>query len=176
MWRLLFLSSTSAALVAGCSDNCGPHGAPDFGLIASSDQININFGQLKAGANNDCPAADAPPGVISLTIAGIQKDDPTHLITLCVSRPDTLGDHSQTLGTEVKLIDLTGADAMCTYTVDTTRPTAGTVQGNGICDNGTNKAGFELIVNGALSIARDCGGIKDTQAVTLRGTVAVMPM
>jgi hypothetical protein len=173
MWRLLCLSIISSSL--GCSDNCGPHGAPVDGLIASSDQVTLTYGHLVAGANNDCPDPMAPSGVISLTIMGAQTDG-TGLVTMCIPRPDSLTDHSLAFGTEVKLIDLSGSDAMCTYTIDSTRPEAGTVQSNHMCGNGTNKAGFELIMNGALSLSRTCGGVKDTNAVTLRGSVAVAAM
>jgi hypothetical protein len=176
MSRLLCLSITSLALVSGCGDDCGAMGALEFGLVASSDQVDLMYGDLVASANNDCPAADAPSGVISLTITGAQMGDTSQLITLCVPRPDLLATQALALGSDVKIIDLSGKDATCSYTFDATLPPSGTAAGQHECNNGTNKAGFALLVNGALSLRRTCGTTVDTTPVTLRGTVAVKAM
>ena len=86
MSRSRFLSATSLVVAAlaqgGCGDDsCGPGGASDVGLVAGSDMVTLTYGHLTAGANNDCPAADAPAGVVSLTISGTQTDG-TGLVTL----------------------------------------------------------------------------------------------
>src|SRR4051794_9686178 len=123
MSHLRFLSTTSVVLIAGaaaatgCSDNtCGPGGAPDTGLIASSDMVTLTYGRLISGLNNDCPAAGAPSGVVSMTILGHQIDNMQSLgvglITLCIARPDLLARQSQALGIDagapVRVVDLSG--------------------------------------------------------------------
>ena len=81
------------------------------------------------------------------------------------------------LGTGVKLFDVTGSTTdtngdMCSYAIDSTRIPTGTASGKGVCGGGTDPGGFELVVNGALSLSRTCATV-DTVAVTLAGTVAV---
>ena len=134
MWRSLFLSITSAALLAACSDNsCGPMGAPDVGLAASSDQVVLTYGHLSALAGNDCPDPAAPTGVVSQSITGMQTDG-TGLITFCVPRPDQLMSGMRTLGTatsmaQVRIIDVMGAATNCNYTLDSTRIPTGSATG-----------------------------------------------
>ena len=138
------------------------------------------FGGLASGLNNDCPVADAPAGVTSLTIQGRQTDG-SGAVTLCISRPDKLATQTLALGpdavsSDVRLIDLGGSTSGCTFTQDTTRIPTGTVRAAGLCGNGSDAAGFELIVDGAASLTRTCGATVDTVGVTLVGSVAVHPM
>jgi hypothetical protein len=170
MLRLLFLSSISALVASGCSDDCGPGGAPDFGLNASSSEVTLTYGNLTAGANNDCPDPMAPMGVISVTIAGTQKDG-MGLATFCVPRPDLL-DTGVNLGTGFRIIDLNGDAEGCMFSLDPT-PVTGTAKANGICDNGKDSAGFALIVEGFVSLRRVCPTNTDNIQVSLAGTVAV---
>jgi len=177
MQRLLFLSSTSLALLSvapGCSDDCGPGDAPDFGILATSTDVTLNFGNFTSGQNNDCPATDAPAGVVSLTIEGMQKDG-TGLLTLCVGRPDLLQKGPIALGLMgARIIDLNGDDANgCTYAVDISRPVMGTVSASGMCDNGANAAGYALTVDGNVSLKRTCVTVIDTIAVSFDGTAAI---
>lgn len=184
MSRLRFLSSTNLALVActaaasGCSDDsCGPGGAPDTGLVASGDAVTLTYGQLAGELNNDCPAADAPSGVISLTIRGMQTDG-TGLVTLCVARPDLLAEQAQALGpdlagTEVRLVDVKGIANTCSVSIDRTQPVTGRVTSSGLCGNGSDAAGFALEIDGALSLTRTCGTIVDSLGITLHGRIAV---
>src|SRR5262249_7736663 len=141
-----------------------------------NDQVMLTYGDLTAGANNDCPDPMAPSGVISLTIAGAQMGNSMNLITLCVPRPDELEHGALALGTDIKIIDLSGSDAMCSYSFDSALPATGPGEGQHMCDNGKSKAGFALDVSGALTLMRNCSGTVDTTAVTLRGTVAVKAM
>ncbi len=174
MWRSLFLSITSLAATSCSGPDCGPMGAFEFGLTASSDQVNLVFGDLVAGANNDCPDPAAPSGVVSLTISGTQMGQ-SGLVTFCVPRPDQLS-NTLPLGTGVKVIDLNAADASCTYALDSSQLPAGTVKGEGVCDNGTNAAGFALVVNGNIGLRRTCGVTVDSVSVGLTGPVAVKKM
>jgi len=111
--RPLALALALAAGTTGCGeDSCGPSGAPDVGLVASNDAVTVTYGQLTSGLNNDCPVADAPSGVISMTIAGTQSGG-SGLVTLCIGRPDLLAHQALGLGgdtasAEVRVIDLTG--------------------------------------------------------------------
>ena len=173
MWRLLFLSIISS----GCSSpSCGPMGAFELGLTASAsaDNINLVFGDLAAGANNDCPDPSAPANVISLTINGAEMGG-AGIVTFCIGRPDELAG-GLPLGSGVKVVDLNATDATCSYAVDATIPPSGTVTGQGVCDNGTNSAGFALVFDGFVSLKRTCGATVDTVSVQLKGTVAVSKM
>jgi hypothetical protein len=153
MLRSLFLSSISLALVASCGDDqCGPGDAPDDGLVASSADVTLRFGNIFSGQNNDCPDAAAPPGVISLTLEGEHLDSPG-LLTFCIPRPDQLAKQPAQLGSEqARIIDLNGEVGGCRYTFDASRPVTGTLTASGLCDAGANKAGYAIVVDGALSI------------------------
>ena len=172
MHRLLFLSSISLAALAGCSDDtCGPGTAPNAGLIVGDQDQKLTFGNLASGANNDCPDASPPPGVISLTIGGSQTDG-QGLLTLCIPRPDLLAD-GVALGTGVRIIDLNGTANGCMFSIESTRPVTGTVIGRGVCDNGTNGAGYSLTFDGHISVKRECPTGTETIAVNMSGDVAV---
>ena len=176
MSRLRFLSIISVALAPGCSGpDCGPMGAFEFGLTASNDQVTLVYGDLTAGPNNDCPDQSAPT-VTSLTIMGTQMSN-TGLFTICIARPDQLATTPQPIGSSgianSGVIDVTGTDATCTYALDRTQPKSGTVTSTGLCDNGTNAAGFALVFDGFVGLKRTCGATVDTINVGLKGTVAV---
>ena len=177
MWRLLFLSSTSLALaVAACSDDggsCGPKSAAEFGLVATNgSDVSLTYGGLTSGANNDCPDPAAPTGVVSLTITG-QQSGGTGIITFCMPRPDLLAKAAGRLGFDVKIIDFSGDQNSCTFTVNTTAVPSGNVTSDGLCDNGTNKAGYALAFNGNVVLSRTCNGTTDMVPAALTGTVAV---
>jgi len=177
MQRSLFLSITSLVVslaASGCGDDsCGPGDASDTGLQLSSADVQITFGGITSGANNDCPAPDAPDGVISLTLQGLQVDGPGR-VTLCVSRPDLLQKGPVALGgTSVLIIDLKGDVGGCMYDYESMRPVSGTVSAEGYCDNGTNSAGYALVVDGNVSLNRVCPTATDIIAVSFGGTVAV---
>lgn len=179
MPRLLFLSSISlAAALAGCSDDtCGPGTAPDKGLLVGDQDQMLTFGSLVSSANNDCRDASAPAGVVSLTIGGTQSNG-TGLVTLCIPRPDQLAASVPLGGVNaafpaVQIIDLSGTANGCDYAIETARPVTGTVLGRGVCNNGTDKAGYALVIDGHISVRRTCPTATDTIAVNFNGTVAV---
>ena len=184
MWRSPFLSSTSLASVllllhgAGCSDDaCGPGDAPKVGLLASSVDVTLTYGNMTSRAGNDCPDPAAPTGVVAVSIEGAQTDG-TGFVTLCVPRPDLLVMGGRTLGlttsmADIRIIDLQGGSAGCTFSIDTTRPPTGTGGASGVCGNGTDKAGFAIELDGAVSLRRTCAGTTDSIAVKLSGRVAV---
>ena len=176
--RPLALALALAAGTTGCGeDSCGPGGAPAGGLVASNDAVTVTYGQLTSGLNNDCPAADAPSGVISMTIAGTQSDG-SGLVTLCISRPDLLAHQALALGgdtasAEVRVIDLTGTANNCALKLDVTQSVSGTAMTSGLCGNGGDPAGFALVVDGAVTLTRTCSATIDSVVVTVRGRVAV---
>jgi hypothetical protein len=133
----------------------------------------LTYGNLLAGANNDCPDAAPPAGVVSLTIESTQTDG-TGLLTLCIPRPDKLAAGLQ-LGTEVKVIDASGSNGGCTFVKDTTVAPTGTAKGTGVCKNGTAADGFSLALDGTISLTRTCGSTVDKVSATLSGSVAVAP-
>jgi hypothetical protein len=175
MHRLLFLSSISLIACGGgggCGDDaCGPEDAPDTGLIVGDQDQKLTFGNLTSGANNDCPDPSAPAGVVSLTINGSQTDG-QGLLTLCIPRPDELPG-GVPIGTGVRIIDLSGVTNNCNYSIEQTRPVSGTALGHGVCDNGTNGAGYSLVFDGHLSLKCECPTATDTIAVNISGEVAV---
>lgn len=174
---LLTISSLALGLslsVGACSDtaSCGSPGSANVGLTVSSDQVSLIYGGLLSGANNDCPDAAAPAGVVSLTVTGSQVGG-TGLITLCIPRPDQLS-AAGALGTSVKIVDLTGTDAAaCTYAYDSFRPPTGTVHGLGVCANGTDPSGYGLVFDGFIGLKRTCAGTTDSVSVGITGNVAV---
>lgn len=176
MQRSLFLSSTSLlfVLTAGCGDDeCGPpSGTQDAGLLASSADVILNYGNITSGPNNDCGELDPQTGIVSLTLEGTQVDGPGRL-TLCIRRPDKLQEGPVPLGTGALIIDLDGMVGDCTYAFEAARPVTGEVTAEGLCDYGQNAAGYALTVDGALSLTRMCPTMNDTIAVTFAGTVAI---
>ena len=132
------------------------------------DQVNLVFGDLVAGANNDCPDPAAPAGVISLTISGTEMGA-TGLVTFCVPRPDQLATMALPLGRRVKIIDLSASDAACTYAFDASKIPTGTAKGQGMCGNGSDAAGFAMIVDGFIGLQRTCGATVDTVVRQARG-------
>ncbi len=174
MQRLLFLSSISGLLLSACGDDeCGPGGAPDVGLVASSADVTLTYGNLTSGANNDCPEIDPTSGIVSLTVNGTQTGTSTaNHITLCIPRPDQLAD-GVSLGTGARIVDFNGEADGCTFEFATGSVPTGTVRATGLCDNGTNAAGYALVVDGNVLLRRTCQTSTDMVAVSLSGTVAV---
>jgi hypothetical protein len=172
MQRLLFLSSISGLLVAACGDDdCGPGSASDVGLVASATGVSLTYGNLTSRANNDCPDPAAPSGVISLTIGGTQMGT-TNLVTFCIPRPDQLADGVQ-VGSGFRIIDFNGEADGCTFALAQGTVPSGTATASGICDNGTNSAGYALTVDANLVLRRTCPTATDMVPVSLAGTIAV---
>lgn len=180
-WALPFLLITSLAGCPSDGEDCGPGDAPADGIVATGLGVELTYGNLAAGPNNDCPIDGTPEGVISMTIAGVQTDLPNGLFTLCVPRPDLLG-AGEALGVDdpasedpaVRVVDVSGADVSCEYELDDAVPPTGTARSEGLCDP-TGAGGFALILDGQLTLTRTCGAVIDTVNVTLSGTVAVQP-
>jgi len=151
-------------------------GAPEFGLAVTGGPLNLAFGRLIAGANNDCPDASAPRGIVSLTIGGVESGG-AGFVTLCVSRPDRLATTELALGASaaagVRVVDLTASVAGCSYSLDASQPPSGTVRSLGMCADGTDPRGFVLIVDANARFSRTCGTSADTVDVQLQGQVAV---
>jgi hypothetical protein len=178
-----FLSSTSLVLAAagapGCGDDsCGPGGAPDTGLVATGGGLTLTYGHFRGSPARDCQSAGAPAGVISLSIPGVQTDaGSSGLLTLCIGRPDLLTSQALPLGaeptTDVHVVDLSATTSGCTLTIDRSQPPGGTASASGLCGDGSNAAGFALVLDATLTLTRTCGTTVDAVPVTLRGRVAV---
>lgn len=177
MQRLLFLSSISGLLAAGCGDDeCGPGGAPQNGLVASSAEVTLTYGNFTSGANNDCPEVDMSTGIISLTITGTQTGTAaTNYATFCIPRPDKLAD-GVPIGSGLRIVDLNGEADGCTYSFVGGSVPTGTARATGLCDNGKDPAGYALVVDGNIVLRRTCPTATDMIAVTLSGTVAVQSL
>ena len=157
-------------LAAGCgpSPTCGTDKAPTYGLVASGNAVSLTYGAFSASANNDCPQAGAPAGVVSLTIEGMQMGG-GGLFTICVPRPDLLA----TEETSVDIIDFSGTMSDCDYMVDPASSPSGSAKGIDECDNGTNKNGFALDMTGTATLIQECSGTSNNVTVTLSGTTAI---
>jgi len=187
-FALTFASvATSVAALAGCSsgdDRCGP-AVPEGEVVVTQidpgagSAVTLRFSQLRARPNNDCPAADAPAGVVSLTISGVAVGG-TAPFTLCVPRPDLL-DGARTLGptgapgTQVELVDVVSSDGTCTYRQQRASQggASGTVTATGVCDGGRDAAGFSLKFAGEVSVERTCGATVDVLRMSITGEVPV---
>jgi hypothetical protein len=168
---------TISAALLGCpshSQECGPPSsgsATAFGLVLGTT-IQATYGDLKSGGNNDCPAAGAPSGVVSVTISGSEMGS-AGIVTFCIPRPDELASAPASLGSGVEIIDFSGGAGSCTYAIDQTQPITGTVTADGLCGEGS--AGFALTFDGGFTVDRTCGSAMDTVPVTLTGDVLVTP-
>jgi len=174
---LALIGATAAAGCGSSDDSCGPGGAPAAGVVANHDAVTLTYGNLTGGLNNDCPASDAPSGVVSMTIHGTQTDGAGQ-ITLCIARPDLLAKQALALGhdvasAQVRVIDLAGTATNCSFAIDRAQPVTGDATSSGLCSNGNDPAGFALVLDGALSLTRTCGATIDSLSVALRGRVAV---
>jgi hypothetical protein len=176
------LAAAAAIGLPGCSDDCGPGGAPASGLLVSGDTSTstfaIEYGNLSSLLGNDCPDPAAPEGVISVSIEGRQTGDAASGVTLCIPRPDLLMQGDRTLGTaistaDVRIIDLGGSADGCTFRLDISQAPTGAAQATGVCDNGDSPEGFALSFDGAVGMRRTCGATTDTVAATLRGRIAI---
>ena len=172
------LSSISVLALAGCpgdGESCGPDGAPAE-IAATHAEFSLTYSNLSSLSGNDCPAPDAPSGVISLSIEGTQVGG-TGRITFCIPRPDLLAD-GRTLGTstnmgQLRIVDLGGMANGCTFVHNSAMPPSGMAKGTGVCKNGTDAAGFALELTGTVNLKRTCGATVDNVALTLGGKVAV---
>lgn len=175
------LGAALAVCPAGCgpgAESCGPAGAPATGLVASGGPATLTYGQFTGRPNNDCPASGAPMGVISLTITGMQTDTGGGgFATLCVGRPDLLANQPLAIGFDttaaVRVFELNGQANGCTFSVDRSQPPGGTASTSGLCGNGSDGAGFALMLDATLTLTRTCGSTVDSVPVTLHGRVAV---
>ncbi|MFT3692517.1 MAG: hypothetical protein QM831_05200 [Kofleriaceae bacterium] len=76
----------------------------------------------------------------------------------------------------MKIIDLTAMDANgCSYALDSGHVPTGTVDGEGVCGNGLDKAGFGLNFNGFIGLRRTCPTSTDSLSVGITGNVSVAP-
>src|SRR5205814_396472 len=123
----------------------------------------------------------APAGVVSLSITALQVGGADAMV-LCVPRPDMLEsdlpvvastpDHAA--GT-IEVQNVNASDGGCTFAVNTATAPTGTGHAEGICMDGTDPAGFALLLTAQVSVDRDCGGTIDTLRMDLAGTISVSP-
>src|SRR5688500_19518828 len=93
------LAFALAATLPGCPTDpfCGPGEATGDGMLLSGTGVDVRYHMAIAGENNDCPAPDAPEGVVSVTIAMAQTNGANGFLNLCIPRPDLLGDNPMPL-------------------------------------------------------------------------------
>ncbi len=175
----LALAALAALALPACSDDgdsCGP--SVQSGEVVAADRgssgVALRYHQLRARRNNDCPAADAPAGVISVTISGVATDG-TAPFTLCVGRPDLLSGARALggAGAQVEVVDVSGAAGGCTFRQKAGAPATGTVTSSGVCGDAVDPAGFSMKFNGEVTVERTCGATVDTLTLSLTGEVPV---
>jgi hypothetical protein len=176
--RVIVVSLVCALAGCGGDDSaCGPTNTSPAGLSVAGSGTNLFFAELMAGANNDCTPTGSD--VISLTIQGTQTDG-VGFVTFCIPQPQKLTT-GLALGSDVPgdepaaiLEDLVAATTDgCTYSFDPTTGVTGTVRATGICDDGTNAAGFALAVSATLAMTGSGGASCGTLDVQLAGTAKV---
>ena len=185
MRTFVFVASAivAAVVTASCSpsDSCGQGTASPTGLTvrgnigANNALAIINYADLVAGQNNDCPDPNAPAGVISLTVEGEQLLD-TPKVSFCISRPDLLGTKTLQIGTDVvfNALESNNAGAVgCSLSLPLHATTSGTVTATGVCDNGIGPEGFAITFNGMATLQRTCGTTVDMVMMNIVGTAAV---
>lgn len=167
------LAFAFAFAFAGCSsdDVCGPGDAPAVGLVASSGDVILSYGNLTSGRNHDCTPPDAPAGVISLTLEGTQVGSVAPIV-FCVPRPDLL-DRGAAIGTDFRIIDVFGGADGCTFMLPLTAMPTGNARVTGYCDNGLNPAGYALTIDAEVELERTCSGVTDLVSFRIVGTTAV---
>mgnify|MGYP001765286597 CR=1 FL=1 len=169
---------TAAALVlALCNTNCsGPSCGPDdepTSVGFTIDAARIDYQTFTAGANNDCPAPDAPAGVVSLSIHA-QQTGSGRPLTLCIPRPDLLeSNRVLDVATMVDVVDVSAIDAACVYTLAPGTTSGGSIQVEGMCDDGTHPDGFRLTMDLAVQVRRDCAGTITTESAMVTGSASV---
>jgi hypothetical protein len=170
--RALVLGSI-LALIPACpgDDTCGPGDAPGDGLVLSGSGVLLRYHMMEASANNDCPDPAAPAGVVSVTLLALQVGG-GDAINLCVPRPDRLAE-PLVLGADVEVVDVNGAAGGCTFVHNSAQPPTGTMTAEGACANGTDPAGFKLVVAGQVSVDRTCDATTDTLRLDLAGAISV---
>ncbi len=171
--RAVALGLVGLALGACSGDTCGPTSAAIDGLTLAGTGVDVAYTGLTASGNNDCPETGAPVGVVSLTIAGAQRGG-AFPITLCVPRPDRLGEDPVALGSAVQIVDLTAdLGGGCTLSRATTGAITGTASASGLCGAGVDPAGFALTIDGVVPMKRTCASGTDVLMLALSGTIAV---
>lgn len=176
--------ASAAPLLGGCGDDdaCGPADAPAAGVELSTEAAPLVFGGFTSSPNNDCPPSPDATAT-SLTIEGFQQGGGAgDGLLFCVPRPDeaeagapvelTL-DAADT--TRVQVVDAFATDGDCTLRLDRARAVAGTVTFSGMCEAGTDAAGYALELDAQLPMLRTCGD-QDPAPVSaeLTGRVAVV--
>jgi len=180
--KSLLLVIALAVLATGCpgDDSCGPGDAPGDGLIVTGNGVDLRYHAMSATPNNDCPDPAAPMGVVSLTITGSQVNG-SDAFNICVPRPDQLESDLPLVANTpthapmtIEIVDINAAAGGCTFAFDDTMmaPT-GTAHAEGICLDGTDPAGFAVLISGQVNLERTCGASVDSVRVDLAGTFSV---
>jgi hypothetical protein len=167
----------AAAAAAGCGDDavCGPGEAAPDGLVITSGESALTFGEATSSPNNDCPVEGAPT---SLTLE-IRQLDPApsaaRFLVLCLPRPDQIGpDPIDITDDRIQVIDVFADDGDCLISLDRTRDLAGTLTFTGFCDDGDAPDGYALGFAATMPATRACAGAPaEAIELELAGELAV---
>ncbi len=125
-----------AADAPGFGACTGPDNAPTEATLVTDGTSTIAYQGFEWGENNDCPAAGAPAGVISVTLTGTQVGNPSGGLGFCLPRPDLIGTGAIFLA-DVNSIQIVGAGGTadgCTYSlVSADANPSGTITFGGFC-------------------------------------------
>lgn len=161
--RALALSSWLLVLgIGGCSDspeNCGTPLTESAVAITVGSTTNTITGRAVAQPDASCNDNTSLPSVRALRLR-----DATGQLDICIPRPDALGGTTP-ISVQVTLVGgrtcIGNASAMA--------------HGNGVCDDGTNPAGFELVIGEAMGTGT-CMGSGDPSSpfsFTISGSLAI---
>ena len=175
----------SLLALAACDDDptCGSLGAPPSGMLVAGGGVSLEFGEFTSGANNDCPDLAIPieSRTTSVTIFAKLAGGSPGFLTACLQHPESSNTTGRDIGADqseadIQIVDVTAMTGGCTYTLSNAAPPTGLGQTEGSCDNGTNPAGFALVLDGMLKLDKTCGANPvEVIDVTLSGRVAVTP-
>jgi len=170
MRSLVWAGLVCATGLSGCgsSKTCGASPAAQEGLGVGvpeeSGPQEWTVNSMTAHRNDQCAGSD------NLTI------DAPGIVTFCVPDAGKL-EAGVDLGTATVLA-FNDPFKICSMTLDPARPPTGRLTASGLCDDGTDPAGFALVVEANVPVIRKCGAGQRTAyvAATLSGIVVVKPL
>ena len=163
----------------GDDEECGPGDAPADGITVTTSDGAVSYATFTSSPNNDCTPPDG--SATSITLDGIQSaPTPTGFaphIAFCIPRPDevAVGTALQlglTDDDDVRLVDVSGDQAGCIYTLDRTNAPTATITLEGYCGDGLNSAGYSFSLAGDVALTRSCPDA-ETLTATVSGRAAV---
>lgn len=168
------LALPSLGLACGDDAVCGSSEEAQATIVGALGAENISWENWRSSPNNDCGETGGP---ISLTVEADQVMT-NRGFTLCLPRPDRLSAQAVDVSdmTLIRVIDVfadvDGVD--CLASLDRSMAASGTLAFPGICDDGLNVDGYDIVFDLQLPLTITCGQEAPTSEVmNLSGRAAV---